>query len=123
MHVQRLARILDRPRRGLGKLSATLLAEPTTAAKLTALAAEFEPSVALAAAAFVALIYQLHASANRGLSPTQLLDEILERSGYGAWLQRRPDHATQLQTVTRLRALLQRVDVSLAEWLDALALG
>ena len=118
-----LARIVDRPRRGLGGLSATLLAEPTTVPELTALAAQFEPPVALAAATFVAMIYQLHASANRGVSPTQLLDEILDRSGYGAWLARRPDHAAQLQTVSRLGAVIQRVDVTLAEWLDAMALG
>src|SRR5712691_353391 len=101
----------------------TLPADPTTAAELTGLATQFEPPVVLAAATFVALIYQLHASANRGASPAQLLDEILERSGYGSWLDRRPDHATQLETVSRLRALVQRADVSLAEWLDALALG
>src|SRR6266542_3562726 len=59
-----LARIVDRPRRGLGRLSATLLAEPTTVGELTALAAQFEPPVMVAAAAFVGLIYQLHASAN-----------------------------------------------------------
>jgi DNA helicase-2/ATP-dependent DNA helicase PcrA len=118
-----LARIVDRPRRGLGVLSATLLAEPTTAAGLTALAAQFEPPVTLAAATFVALIYQLHASVNRGTSPAQLLDEILERSGYRAWLERRPDHAFQLQTVSRLRSIMQRGDLNLAEWLDALALG
>jgi len=118
-----LARIVDRPRRGLGRLSATLLAEPTTAAELTALAAQFDPPVVLAASTFVALIYQFRASANRGASPAQLLDEILDRSGYGAWLERRPDHATQLETVSRLRALAQRAELSLAEWLDALALG
>jgi DNA helicase-2/ATP-dependent DNA helicase PcrA len=118
-----LARIVDRPRRGLGGLSATLLAEPTTVPELTALAAQFEPQVALAAATFVAMIYQLHASAGRGVPPTRLLDEILDRSGYRDWLERRPDHATHLQTVSRLGALVQRTDVSLAEWLDALALG
>jgi DNA helicase-2/ATP-dependent DNA helicase PcrA len=118
-----LARIVDRPRRGLEALSATLLAEPTTVPELTALAAQFEASVAVAAATFVAMIYQLHASANRGVSPTRLLDEILDRTGYGAWLARRPDHAAQLRTVSRFGAVIQRVDVSLAEWLDVLALG
>ena len=118
-----LARIVDRPRRGLGALSATLLAEPTTVPELIGLATQFDPPVTLAAASFVALIYQLHASANRGVSPTQLLDEILDRSGYGDWLARRPDHVTQLQTVSRLGAVMQPADVSLAEWLDALALG
>ena len=44
-------------------------------------------------------------------------------SGYGAWLERRPDRVVQLEVVRRFRAVVQRAEVSLAEWLDALAMG
>jgi superfamily I DNA/RNA helicase len=76
-----------------------------------------------AAARLTALVYQLHAEACRGASPARLLDDVLESSGYGAWLERRPDRVLQLEVVGRFRALLQRAEVSLAEWLDALAVG
>jgi DNA helicase-2/ATP-dependent DNA helicase PcrA len=117
-----LARIADRPRRGLGRLQATLLAEPTVA-ELPALASQFDPPVMAAAAALSALIYQLHAAACGGASPARLLDQVLDASGYGAWLERRPDRDAQLQVVARLRVLAQRADLGLAEWLDALAMG
>jgi len=118
-----LARIADRPRRGLGRLQATLLAEPTTVAELPALASQFDPPVMAAAAALTALVYQLHASACGGASVAKLLDQVLDASGYGIWLERRSDRDAQLRVVSRLRTLAQRADVGLAEWLDALAMG
>jgi hypothetical protein len=57
-----LGRVADRPRRGLGRLQATLVAEPTTVAELPALASQFEAQVTAAAATRTALVYQLHAS-------------------------------------------------------------
>jgi DNA helicase-2/ATP-dependent DNA helicase PcrA len=118
-----LARIADRPRRGLGRLQATLLAEPTTVAELPALASQFEPSVMAAAARLTAVIYQLHAEACSGVSVAKLLDEVLHATGYAAWLDRRPDRDAQLQVVSRLRAVAQRAEGGLGDWLDALALG
>ncbi len=118
-----LGRIADRPRRGLGRLQATLLAEPTTVAELPSLASQFDPPVMAAAAALAAMVYQLHASACGGASVGKLLDQVLDASGYGAWLERRPDREAQLQVVSRLRALALRADVGLDEWLDALAMG
>ena len=118
-----LGRIADRPRRGLGRLQATLLAEPATVAELAALASQFEPQVMAAAAALAALVYQLHAAAARGTPPARLLDQVLEASGYGVWLERRPDRVVQLEVVRRFRAVMQRAEVSLGEWLDALAMG
>src|SRR5713101_54888 len=118
-----LGRIADRPRRGLGRLQATLLAEPTTVAELQALASQFEPQVMAAAATLAALVYQLHAAACSGTSPAKLLDQILDASGYGVWLERRPDRVLQLEVVRRFRAVVQRAEVSLGEWLDALAMG
>ena len=76
-----------------------------------------------AAAALTALVYQLHAAACSGTSPAKLLDQVLDASGYGAWLERRPDRGVQLDVVHRFRAVVQRAEVSLGEWLDALAMG
>src|SRR6266542_4455247 len=118
-----LGRIADRPRRGLGRLQATLLAEPTTVAELPALASQFEPQVMAAAATLTALVYRLHSAACGGASPARLLHQILDGSGYGIWLERRPDRVQQLEVVHRFRTIVQRAEVSLAEWLDALAMG
>jgi DNA helicase-2/ATP-dependent DNA helicase PcrA len=118
-----LSRIVDRPRRGLARLQATLLAEPTTLAELPGLAGQFDPTVMSSAATLVALIYALHVEASRGASVLSLLDQVLRETGYGAWLERRTDWDIQLQVVNRLRAIAQRADVTAAEWLDALAMG
>jgi DNA helicase II / ATP-dependent DNA helicase PcrA len=118
-----LSRIADRPRRGLARLQATLLAEPTTVAELPALASQFDPAVMAAAAALTALVYQLHALACGDTAPARVLDQVLDLSGYGAWLERRPDRTVQLDVVSRFRAVVQRADVSLGDWLDALAMG
>jgi len=119
-----LTRIADRPRRGLARLQATLLAEPTTTvAELPALASQFDPPVMAAAAELAALVYHLHAAACSGLSVASLLDQVLDASGYGAWLDQRLDRDAQLLVVSRLRTVAARADVGLAEWLDTLAMG
>jgi DNA helicase-2/ATP-dependent DNA helicase PcrA len=118
-----LARIVDRPPRGLGRLAATLLEEPATSAELPGRAAEFGSAAVAAAAGLMATIYELHAEAQRGASAVALLDRALDRSGYYAWLERHPDGTRRLRTLARLRMLAQRADLPLGEWLDALALG
>jgi DNA helicase II / ATP-dependent DNA helicase PcrA len=75
------------------------------------------------AAALLATIYDLHEAARRGVGLAALLDRVLDRSGYRAWLERRADGTAQLQTVARLRVLAGRVELPLTDWLDALALG
>ena len=86
-------------------------------------AAGFGPEAVSAAATLLATIYDLHAAVSRGVGPTALLDRVLERSGYRAWLERRADATPQLRTVARLRALANRAELPLGEWLDALAVG
>jgi superfamily I DNA/RNA helicase len=71
----------------------------------------------------MATIYDLHDQAIRGASPVALLDRALDRSTYRAWLEHHSDGAARLRLLARLRALAQHVDVSLAEWLDGVALG
>jgi DNA helicase-2/ATP-dependent DNA helicase PcrA len=71
----------------------------------------------------VALVYDLHAQAGRGLALAALLDRALERSGYRAWLERHPQGAERLRTLDRLLTLARRADAELGDWLDGLALG
>jgi DNA helicase-2/ATP-dependent DNA helicase PcrA len=71
----------------------------------------------------MAVIYDLHAQSLRGVAPVALLDRALDRSGLRLWLEHHPDGTRRLRLLGRLRSLLQHLDVSLAEWLDAAALG
>jgi superfamily I DNA/RNA helicase len=50
-----------------------------------------------------------------------MLDRALDQTGYRAWLERHPDGPARLRTIARLRAIAQRAEVGLGEWLDALA--
>jgi DNA helicase II / ATP-dependent DNA helicase PcrA len=118
-----LARIVDRPPRGLGRLAATLLEEPATTAELPGRATDFGPAATASAAALMAAIYELHSEARQGASAVALLDRAMERSGYQAWLERHPDGTSRLRTLARLRVLARRAEQPLSEWLDALAVG
>ena len=118
-----LARIVDRPPRGLQRLAAILVEEPATAPELPMRATELGPAVQAAVAALLATIYDLHAAAERGAAPAPLLDRALERSGYRAWLERHPDGTTRLRTLARLRVVAAATELSLAAWLEAVALG
>ena len=120
-----LGRVINVPPRGLSRLAAALVEQPATTAELTARAAEIDPNPAVvnAAASFVAVVYDLHAQASRGLAPAALLDRALERCGYLAWLDRHPEGADRLRLLDRLRALARRADADLSDWLDGLALG
>jgi DNA helicase-2/ATP-dependent DNA helicase PcrA len=120
-----VTRVINVPPRGLSRLAAALVDQPAITAALPARVAEIdlkEASVS-AAATFVALVYDLHALAHRGLSPAALLERALERSGYLAWLEHHPDGMERQRVLDRLRAVARRADVALGEWLDGLALG
>jgi len=118
-----LARIVNAPPRGLSRLAAALVEEPATTAELPARAADLGPESVSAAAGLVAMLYDLHAHASRGLAPAALLDRALERSGYRGWLERHPEGTERLRILDRLLALARRADAQLGEWLDGLALG
>ena len=71
----------------------------------------------------MATVYELHARASCGAAPVALLDRALDRTGYRAWLEHHPDGTRRLRLLARLRALAQGADVSVAEWLDGVAIG
>jgi DNA helicase-2/ATP-dependent DNA helicase PcrA len=122
-----LIRALEAPPRDLGRLAATLAVadEPIALGELPGLAQDLYqgPAAIAAVADLVSTVYELHAEAVRGRSPVDILDRALERSGYRAWLERRPDSAERLRTLGRLRAVAARSDLSLGAWLDAIAVG
>jgi superfamily I DNA/RNA helicase len=118
-----LLRVVDRPRRGLGTLAATLQEEPATAAELIARASDFGPEVISAAASVAATIFELHTEFRRGATAAALIDRAIERSGYRAWLERHPDGTRRLRILARLRRLAQQVELPLEEWLDVAATG
>src|SRR2546430_7752940 len=92
-----LARALEAPPRGLGRLAAVLVDEPaTTLVELPSLADAFGPAIKAGAAALVATVYALHADAVRGGSPAALLDRAMDQTGYRAWLERHPDGPARL---------------------------
>ncbi|MBV9581809.1 MAG: UvrD-helicase domain-containing protein, partial [Chloroflexi bacterium] len=120
-----VTRVINVPPRGLSRLAASLVDQPSTSAALPARAAEIDPkeTSVSAAAGFVALVYDLHALAGRGLAPAALLDRALDRSGYLGWLERHPEGIQRLHVLDRLRAVARRADAGLDDWLDGLALG
>jgi superfamily I DNA/RNA helicase len=75
------------------------------------------------AADLVSSVYELHAEAARGRSPIDILDRALERSGYRAWVERRPDSPSRLRTLARLRIVAAQSELSLGKWLDTIAVG
>jgi DNA helicase-2/ATP-dependent DNA helicase PcrA len=118
-----LARALEVPPRGLGRLAAAFVDEPIALAELPRLAQDFGPAAIAGAADLVSTVYELHAEAARGRAPVDILDRALERSGYRAWLERRPDSAARLRTLARLRAVAAKSELTLGAWLDAIAVG
>ena len=118
-----LARALDVPPRGLGRLAAVFVDEPIALAELPQMAQDFGPAAIAGAADLVSTVYELHAEAARGRSPVDILDRAVQRSGYRAWIERRPDSPARLRTLARLRVVAAQSELSLGAWLDAIAVG
>jgi DNA helicase-2/ATP-dependent DNA helicase PcrA len=115
-----LARVVDTPPRGLGRLVGPLRRRPVPARDLPVLAGAFGPAAVYAAQALLSLVRDLHArAADR---PADLLDLALEQSGYHAWLVDQPDGAARLGHLAALRALAVEARCDLTAWLAGLAL-
>jgi DNA helicase-2/ATP-dependent DNA helicase PcrA len=117
-----LARIVDVPPRRLGRLAELVRTSPCTASELPSRARRLGAAAADRAGALASLIEMLHEESRR-LHPAALLDLVLERSGYRAWLEGRPDGAARLAHLAGLRELAVRAGRDLADWLDELRLG
>jgi DNA helicase-2/ATP-dependent DNA helicase PcrA len=118
-----LMRVVNLPPRGLSTLAPALVEEPATLEQLPSRAAECGPAAVAAAAGLMSVVYDLHAHHTRGLQPAALLDRAVDCSGLRLWLEHHPDGTQRLRLLGRLRTVLLHLDVSLAEWLDGIALG
>jgi superfamily I DNA/RNA helicase len=107
----------------LQSLAAALVEEPVALAELLGRAAEFGTDTVAAAARLTAAIYDLHAHYRRGLAPAALLDLALDRSGYRVWLEQHPDGTRRLRLLLRFRAVLERLEISVSDWVERAALG
>ncbi|MHB8618854.1 MAG: ATP-dependent helicase [Chloroflexota bacterium] len=117
-----LSRIVNVPPRRLGRLASQLLDQPVATSALVQVAAGLSPEVARAAQQLVELVEQLHGVRGRA-SPAQLLDAVMETSGYGAWLQRQPGGGERLRSLEALRSWLARLDEDLTDWLASVVSG
>lgn len=122
-----LARIVNTPPRGLAALARPLRRRPQPLATLANLAAPLGPQAQAGAEALKGVIGDLHGSEGFA-SPAELLDLVLERTGYTAWLEQQADHAGRLERVAALSAFAARASATgeppeLGDWLAAVALG
>jgi DNA helicase-2/ATP-dependent DNA helicase PcrA len=120
--VAALARVVNAPPRALGRLAESLRERPCTTDALPARARLYGAASFESAVKFKDLIGFLHEQAPR-LAPARLLDLMLERTGYRAWMASRPDGPSRLKGLTDLRRLAERADGGLADWLVELQLG
>jgi DNA helicase-2/ATP-dependent DNA helicase PcrA len=117
-----LARIVNVPPRRLSRLVEQLQASPVPVSQLPILAGAYGSAARAHAEALAALVGDLHEQSRR-LVPARLLDLALERSGYRAWLADQPDRPARLGNLAELRALAERADGDLGDWLADLQLG
>lgn len=103
-----LARIANLPPRHLGWLKR--MRSPTHLEDLTHLAAGHGPDAAAGAAALADLITDLHARRDT-LDAPALLDEVLERSGYCAWLAGQSEGTVRLASLGLLRRLVAQLAI------------
>jgi DNA helicase-2/ATP-dependent DNA helicase PcrA len=120
--VAALGRIVNVPPRRLGRLSEVIQKHPCEVDQLTTLADRYGPAARQSAASLVELIYTLHEEAQR-LRPDQLLDQLLDKSGYQAWIERSPDAEADQLCLSELRQLARRAEGGLGDWLSELELG
>lgn len=125
--VASLARIANVPPRRLGWVKTIERARLPTLENLAVLARQRGRSATASAEALAALIADLN-TRRETLPPPLLLDEVLDQSGYRAWLAGQADGATRLASLALLRRLVEQLACVAAQhdpddWLGALDLG
>lgn len=117
-----LARIANVPPRRLGRVAERLRDRPLAPEEFLPLAQSYGSTAASSASSLLALIEELHRRSLE-LAPAEILDLVLERSGYATWLADQPDGSTRLAHVATLRALAEQAEGDLGAWLADLQLG
>lgn len=126
-----LARVVDRPPRGLRRLALQLRHTPVPLSDLPAAvdaagaAGSVETAQIEALAQLVRKVHQLFARAPNGpgILPAAAVDVVLEHTGYRAWLRGQTDEAARLAAIDALRAFAERAACGLVDWPAALALA
>jgi DNA helicase-2/ATP-dependent DNA helicase PcrA len=111
-----LARIVNVPPRRLSRLADAIAHHPVTLDALAPLAAAYGPQAAVNAQALVALIHELHSSAAE-LSPANVLDRVLDQTGYREWVRQQADGSARLAHLESLRTVATRAETDLGTWL------
>ncbi|MCC6173829.1 MAG: UvrD-helicase domain-containing protein, partial [Chloroflexi bacterium] len=117
-----LARIVNVPPRRLGHLAGALRVRPCPTSQLVERARQFGTAIAERAEALVDLIHDLRGQAVR-LSPAELLDLVLDQSGYRVWVSSDLNGASEPRWLADLRRLAERSEGNLGNWLAELQLG
>jgi DNA helicase II / ATP-dependent DNA helicase PcrA len=119
-----LARILDTPPRRLRAVERAFRRRPVPVAELPGYAQRRGGQATRAAVeALFTLLTDLH-TASQDLPPVRVLEAVLQRTGYTAWLVGQADGPARLQHVEHLHALLEHSTApDLATWLADLHLG
>ncbi len=119
-----LARILDTPPRHLRPVERAFRKHPVAVTDLPRYAQKRGgPPARAAVEALLALIDDLH-TAVQDQSPLQVLDAVLDRTGYAVWLASQSEGPARLLDVEHLHALVEHANApDLATWLADLHLG
>ncbi|MDG6910190.1 MAG: UvrD-helicase domain-containing protein [Nitrososphaerota archaeon] len=114
-----LARIVNIPPRRLGKLEQELRRQPVPLADLPDLAQRHGRSASASARWLVQVIQEL-GHQRQTLRLPELLDLVLERTGYVDWLESQTDGKERLAHLAVLRRLAERSGSDLSSWLQEL---
>jgi len=122
-----LARIVNVPPRGLGRLAPVIRARSVTLPELPSLLAGSGARPRAAAEALVEVLAEVRGRSAHD-SPAALLDDVLDRSGYRTWLTSQPDGPARLSSLLALRRLIEELAAAdtatePGSWLLDLAVG
>src|SRR5581483_3418246 len=117
-----LAHIANVPPRQLEKVAAVLRIEPRPASELTQVAEPYGDAAVESARQLVELLAEL-ASERTWLGPAALFNRVLGLTGYADWLATRPNAEAALDSLRRLRQVLDALESDLSTWLAEVQLG